>query len=136
VCGYIVCIWFLYKHELPLTEIHDSMTVRPCQKLRTMTHFIVWLVGSFLILLAVYFGAAFLLAIVEVLFYSEPDEQKMITKQELETAHEVLLQAQGMIADIHRSFVIGRYAQGARTLNEILGLLADQLTALDNLLAD
>ena len=98
-----------------------------------MANFLVWLIGLHLILVAAYFATACLMAIVEVAFYSEPKET---TKQELETAREALLQAQGLIAEIRSSFLIAEYAQGARVLNDVLELLTDQLDDLDRMISN
>jgi hypothetical protein len=100
---------------------------------RAMANFLVWLIGLHLILVAAYFATACLLAIVEVAFYSEPKE---MTKQELKTAREALLQAQGLIAEIRSSFLIAEYAQGAHMLNDILKLLTDQLDDLDRMISN
>ncbi len=55
----------------------------------------------------------------------------MLTLPELTDAREKLRQADILIAAVRAVFISGNYAHGARVLNDILGLLADQLSALD-----
>ena len=54
----------------------------------------------------------------------------MLTLPELTDARDKLRQADILVAAV-RGMFIGNYPQGARLLNDVLGLLADQLSALD-----
>lgn len=55
----------------------------------------------------------------------------MLTIPELTDARDKLRQADILVAVVRAVFISGNYAHGARVLNDVLTLLADQLTALD-----
>ena len=55
----------------------------------------------------------------------------MLTPAELADARDKLKQADILVAAVRSMFITGNYAHGARILNDVLTLLADQLTSLD-----
>ena len=55
----------------------------------------------------------------------------MLTPAELADARDKLKQADILVAAVRGMFITGNYVRGARVLNDILGLIADQITALD-----
>ncbi len=55
----------------------------------------------------------------------------MLTLPELTDAREKLWQANILIAAVRALFITVNYPHGARVLNDILGLMADQISALD-----
>ena len=55
----------------------------------------------------------------------------MLTLPEMTDAREKLKQADVLIAIVRSLFITGNYPHGTRVLNDILGLIADQISALD-----
>jgi hypothetical protein len=55
----------------------------------------------------------------------------MLTRDELKAAREQLAQARAQIEAVRLLYLNGAYIQGARLLNDVAGLLADEIAALD-----
>ncbi len=55
----------------------------------------------------------------------------MLTIAEMTDARDSLRQAEGLAARIRGVFLSAGYIQGARVLNDVIGLLADEVAALD-----
>ena len=59
----------------------------------------------------------------------------MLTPAETTTARDDLRQAESLITRVHAVFLTAGYTQGARFLNAVLGLLADEIAALEKAIA-
>jgi hypothetical protein len=55
----------------------------------------------------------------------------MLTQAEMTTARDDLRQAESLIGCVHGVFRSAGYAQGARFLKAALGMIADEIAALD-----
>ncbi len=59
----------------------------------------------------------------------------MLTQVEMISARDDLRQAQNLCAKVRGIYLSAGYIAGARTLNNVLGLLADEIAALDKAIA-
>jgi hypothetical protein len=55
----------------------------------------------------------------------------MLTIAEMTDARDQLKQADNLVAAVRGVFLSAGYIQGARILNDVIGLLADEIAALD-----
>ena len=55
----------------------------------------------------------------------------MLTIPEMTAARDKLRQADNLVAAVRGLYVSAGYAHGARILNDVIGLLADEIAALD-----
>jgi hypothetical protein len=59
----------------------------------------------------------------------------MLTQAEMVTARDDLRQAESLISRVHGVFLSAGYNPRSAFLNAVLGLLADEITALDKAIA-